>query len=189
MLRVINLTAHTDRVIATVPAFPFRGGLSIRIAPDGRNAAVLASVASLAPVSGQVDPQPDRDDWMVEKRLGIVALDGRAGVRWAALPSDARLPFALDRWAMSSRAISFKARANRTTVAGSLFRLDLATGAVASAIETKPTGNKPADPPMAPGTQLLDALPGRHVILSSVATSSGVTLRLTGPSGIYGAIC
>lgn len=183
VLRVIDLAAHTERVIATVPAFPFRGGLAIRVAPDGRSAAVLATVASLAPVSGQVDPKPDREDWMVEKRLGIVALDGPPSVRWAALPSDARLPFALDRWSADSRTISFKARAGRTNVAETLFRFDIATGAAVSAIETKPTVNKPVGPPVPPGTQQLDALPARRVVLSSVATSSGVTLRLSAPAG------
>lgn len=111
ILRVVDVTTGGGRDVARVPAFPLLGSMSIAVSPDGRRLAVLATTAALPPAAGKRRPFAYDDLWAVERRLGFVDLAGDGGLRWAALPADARYPLELYHWSPDSRQIVLRARA------------------------------------------------------------------------------
>ena len=110
ILRIVDVAAGEARDVARVPTFPLGGSMSVAVSPDGRRLAVLATTAALPPVSGKHRPFAYDDLWTVERRLGFVDLADDAGLRWAALPDDARYPLELYHWSPDSRRIVLRAR-------------------------------------------------------------------------------
>lgn len=112
VLRIIDVASGATRDVARVPAFPLLGSMSVAVSPDGRQLAILATIAALPPAAGKRRPFAYEDLWGVERRLGFVDLSGGAGLRWASLPADARYPLELYHWSPDSRRIVLRARAD-----------------------------------------------------------------------------
>jgi hypothetical protein len=136
LIRHFDLRARSARTIAEVPVFPFRGELTISIAPDQRHVAILATVAGLPPAPH--DKLEHRSEtWYVQKRLGFAPVAGPGGVEWVTLPREAHLPQDLYGWSPDGRQISFRARAAPASKRTTLFtatREDLAVRPVAPAL-------------------------------------------------------
>lgn len=120
VLRTIDAETGAGATIATVPTYPFRGELTLGIAPDGRRIAVLATVGAMSPARGQRIPYPD-DTWSVEKRLGFVDVAPNAPVRWSAVPSQAKYPLDLFGWSPDGRHVALRARGSPDAKATPLF--------------------------------------------------------------------
>ena len=110
ILRIVNVATGGSTDVAHVPAFPLLGSMSVSVSPDGRRLSVLATTARLPPAKEKRRPFPYDDLWTVERRLGFVDLESTAGLRWAALPDEARLPLELYHWSPDSRQIVLRAR-------------------------------------------------------------------------------
>lgn len=111
LVRTIDVETGAAATIAEVPVYPFRGELSLSLAPDGRRLAVLATIGAIDPSSGRRIPHHD-DTWSVEKRLGFAPLAPGAGIGWAAPPPEGRYPLELLAWSPDSRRVAFRARAS-----------------------------------------------------------------------------
>ena len=120
ILRLIDITTGASTAIATVPAYPFSGELTIAIAPDGSRAAILATLGVIPPILGQSIPYAG-DTWSVEKRLGFVDLAAGATVRWVQMPAAGRFPLELFGWSPGSRRVALRGRANADDKATPLF--------------------------------------------------------------------
>jgi dipeptidyl aminopeptidase/acylaminoacyl peptidase len=131
-VRLFDLGAGSSATIAALPTYPFRGDLSIVIAPDLRRIAVMATVGTIAAdqraLGGSVDPA-----WTVEKRLGFVELEPNAPLRWVRGSADSRYPLELYGWSPDSRRVAFRGRPDTRTTTTPLFVADaaqaVATGA------------------------------------------------------------
>lgn len=108
-LRLIDLTAHTDVLIAVVPAYPFRGELSVSPSPDRQTLAILATTAMIPLRHEASFPYAD-DSWEVQKRLGFVGLAPSAPIRWAS--NSPNYPLELFGWSSDSRHVAFRGRAS-----------------------------------------------------------------------------
>lgn len=130
-LTILDVDRDTRAFIASIPTYPFAGALTIAVSPNGRRAAVLASVGTLAFLNGSAPPF-QIEDWHAEKRLGIVDLAPGVDVHWADLPLAARLPLELFDWTPSGTRIAFRARQNETDRSARAFILDAETRSVSS---------------------------------------------------------
>jgi dipeptidyl aminopeptidase/acylaminoacyl peptidase len=126
-VRVFDLGAASSAAIAALPTYPFRGDLSIAIAPDLRRIAVMATVGTIAAdqrgQAGSGDPA-----WTVEKRLGFAELEPNAPLRWLRESADSRYPLELYGWSPDSRRVAFRARPDARTTTTPLFVADAAGG-------------------------------------------------------------
>jgi dipeptidyl aminopeptidase/acylaminoacyl peptidase len=112
ILRIVDVADSSARDVASVPAFPLLGAMSVAVSPDGRRLAVLATTAAFPPAAGKRRPFAYDDLWTVERRLGFVDLMGDEGLRWATLPAEARYPLELYDWSPDSRQTVLRARAD-----------------------------------------------------------------------------
>jgi dipeptidyl aminopeptidase/acylaminoacyl peptidase len=119
-LRTVDTRTGATAAISSVPLYPFRGELTLSIAPDGRRIAVLATVGAIPPAAGRRIPYRE-DAWSVEKRLGFVDLESPAAVRWTAAPPEARFPLDLFGWSPDSRQVAIRARAGGDSKSTPLF--------------------------------------------------------------------
>ena len=108
-LRLIDLASHSDDLIAQVPAYPFRGELTLSPSPDHRTLAIFATNAMIPLHRGMSFPYAD-DSWEVEKRLGFVALAPSSTINWAI--NSPRYPLELFGWSRDSRRVAFRGRLN-----------------------------------------------------------------------------
>lgn len=120
LLRTIDVDTGIATTISTVPTYPFRGALTLSIAPDGRRIAILATLGTIPPARGQHIPFQD-GSWAVEKRLGFVDLSPGAPIRWSAMPPEARYPLELFGWSPDSRKVALRARGGADATATPLF--------------------------------------------------------------------
>lgn len=111
-LRLIDLTAHSDMPVASVPAYPFRGELTVSPSPDRRTLAILATTAMIPLRSGVSFPYSN-DSWEVEKRLGFVPLAPSSLIHWAS--NSPRYPLELFGWSPDSSRVVFRGRAGFET--------------------------------------------------------------------------
>jgi hypothetical protein len=84
LLRTIDLATGVAATIAEVPTYPFRGELTLSIAPDGHRIAVLATLGTIPPTRGYTMPY-NIGTWTVEKRLGFVDIMPGASMRWSTM--------------------------------------------------------------------------------------------------------
>ena len=106
-LRLVDLATHSDAAITSVPAYPFRGELSVSPSPDRRALAIMATTAMIPLGGGTSFPYAD-DSWEVEKRLGFVALSPASKVRWAIQAP--HYPLELFGWSSDSSRVAFRGR-------------------------------------------------------------------------------
>lgn len=106
---VIDAETKRSKLLATVPAFPFRGMLSLSISPDRRHLAVLAPIGAIAPsLLGPAHPQTS--DTQVQKRLGFISLSETSPVSWIDPPRLGKYPLDLLDWSPDSARLVFRAR-------------------------------------------------------------------------------
>ncbi len=181
ILRIVDLASGTTRDVASVPVFPLTGATSVAVSPDGRRLAVLATTAALQPTAGKRRPFSYDDLWTVERRLGFIDLANDAGLRWAALPTEARYPLELYDWSPDSRQVVLRARADPFDDRTDLYLVPAAdrnarrikTGRVAvDTVRTSPRDESPV--------LWLDA---RRLLARVREDNGGTAWRLIGPKG------
>jgi len=119
-LRLFDVEARAAASVAALPTYPFHGELTLSVAPDGRRAAVLATVGAIAPVADERSPYLN-EGWLAERRLGFVTLDEAAPVRWVAMPAEGRYPLELLSWSPDSARVAVRARNSFGAAATPLF--------------------------------------------------------------------
>jgi len=119
ILGTIDTRTGAAVMIAALPSYPFRGELTLSIAPDRRRIAVLTTLGAIPPTRGQRIPGQD-DTWSVEKRLGFVEVTPNAAIRWSPLPPHARYPLELFGWSPDGRKVALRARDRPDAEAASL---------------------------------------------------------------------
>lgn len=119
-IRTIDVQSTGSVTLATVPAYPFRGELTLSVAPDGRSAAILATLGAIPPARGERIPQ-NFETWLVEKRLGFLDLSRPALVRWVAMPQQSTYPLELYGWSPDSRRVAFRGRRSFAATTTPLF--------------------------------------------------------------------
>ena len=125
-LKIVDVRSRQSFTIANVPAYPFRGGLTASVSPDGKRLAVLATIGALPPEKGRRLPNSSIDAWTVERRLGFVDLSPSPLLHWTNVPDAARYPLELYGWSPNGRNVVFRARTDRFADATSLFLADAA---------------------------------------------------------------
>lgn len=126
---VINVETGERRLIGQAPALPFRGTLSLVVAPDGRQLAVAAPSAAIAP--HLLGPTPSiYDDAQTDKALGVMRLDGSAPPRWFDMPLEARYLLDPLGWSPNSASLAVRARKTASDSAARFFVVDSGNGAV-----------------------------------------------------------
>lgn len=111
ILRTIDVTTRVAETIVTVPAYPFRGELSVSVSPNRHHLAVLATRAAFPPKAGQTFPSLNDDSWTIEKRLGFVDLVPGATMNWITPPPAGKAPLELYGWSSDSSKVALRARA------------------------------------------------------------------------------
>jgi dipeptidyl aminopeptidase/acylaminoacyl peptidase len=130
ILRVIDVPAHRQYAIGTVPAYPFRGGLTVSVSPDGKRLALFPTIGALRPQGGRTFANFREDAWQVERRLGFVDLATGVPTNWVTMPSTARYPLELFGWSPNGRSVAFRARSDPFTDTTPLFIADAEDGSV-----------------------------------------------------------
>ena len=110
VIQIVDIRTRQWAVVSSVPAYPFRGDLSLSASPDGRQLAVLTPVAAFPQVAGRRLPYPNHDDWIVEKRLGVADLRPGATMHWTGLPAATPYPLELYGWSPDSKRLALRAR-------------------------------------------------------------------------------
>lgn len=180
ILGIVDVRTNRWASVASVPAYPFNGSLGVRVSPDGRRAAVLATFGAIAPRSDLRLVSND-GEWLVEKRLGFVDLAGDQPVKWAALPAPARLPVMLVGWSGNGRSLTFTARAKQEDRTESHFKIDPQTQQ-ASMLSAPPKGAAPGRPAGLPEKGELITSDGLGLVWKEL-TPQGTFIRAAGPDG------
>lgn len=154
LLRIVDADARSAMTVATVPTYPFRGGMSLSVSPDGKRAAVMATLGALQPQSGKTFPNSWDDYWTVERQLGFVDLTPNAAVRWTPPPADGAYPLELYSWSPDSKYIAWRGRADPFATSASLF-VAPATGGPARRLGATSVGEGTADPNYQHDTRVL----------------------------------
>lgn len=129
VIAVVDAVSGQRVVLATVPFFPFRGTLGISVSPHGRYLAVVTPTGIISPK--ELGRRPfNVNDTQVEKRVGIVPLDGKSPLRWVEVPKAARYPLDLLNWSPGGDALALRARTLASDREARLFTLDPASGAI-----------------------------------------------------------
>lgn len=128
-IAAIDIDTGKRRLLGRVPAFPFRGMLSIVVSPDRKTLAILASRGSMPLQEIGLDPQ-NIDDAQAEKQFGLIDVDGKVPFRWITLPSEARYPLDLLDWGPDSSALLLRARQAGNAHTVRVFRVDVGSGEV-----------------------------------------------------------
>lgn len=180
ILAVVDVQTDRWTDVASVPAYPFNGSLGVRVSPDGRRAAVLATVGAIAP-RADLPLVRNAGDWMVEKRLGFVDLLGNQPIKWAELPASGRLPVKLVGWDSNGRNLIFTARAQSQDRTESHFTID-PQAEQASVLSATPKSPAPARPAGLPERAELIASDDRGVIWQEM-TPQGTFIRAAQQDG------
>ncbi len=180
ILAIVDVRTNRFTDVTSVPAYPFHGSLGVRVSPDGRRAAVLATVGAIAPRADLTLVSPD-GEWWVEKRLAFVDLLEGQPLKWAALPDHAKLPVMLDRWDRDGRNLIFTARAKPQDRKQTYFTINRQTE-FASAAPAPPKDPAPARPAGLPAGSELIATDARGVVWKQT-TPQGTFIRAALPDG------
>ena len=126
---VIDVETGKRRLIGQAPAYPFRGTLSLAVAPDGRQLGVAAPGGAIAPNLLGATPSV-YDDAQTDKKLGLMQLDGNAPPRWFGLPPEARYLLDPLGWSPDSASLAFRARKTASDATARFFAVDSGSGQV-----------------------------------------------------------
>ncbi|WEK43191.1 MAG: prolyl oligopeptidase family serine peptidase [Candidatus Sphingomonas colombiensis] len=207
ILRIVDVATGENRVIAEVPAYPFRGGLSLVVAPDGRQAAVLATLGALQPAEGRLPLARWGDYWTVERKFGFVSLTPDTPVRWVTMPPGTAYPLELYDWSPEGGHIALRGRADPFATTAPLFIASPSDGAVrrltqlsvgAGAGRTSPAQESPVvwaddrhlvvrlsdDTAPNPRNWWLLALAGKQIDLTNGGTNQPAGFRRDGTGGL-----
>lgn len=146
-IAVIDTESGKRRLLARVPAFPFRGMLSLLVSPDRRSLAVLAPRGVIPPHELGLQPF-NNDDTQASKVLLVMDVESRSAPRLIETPQEAHYPLDLLDWSKDSSALMLRARQTGDQREAHVFRLDVASGIidpVAPAIAQNP-GNATPEP-------------------------------------------
>ena len=180
ILAIADVKTNRWTDVASVPAYPFNGSLGVRVSPNGRRAAVLATAGAIAPRADL--PLVSNDgEWLVEKRLGFVDLLANQPVKWAALPAPARLPVMLVGWDGNGRNVIFTARAEPQDRTELHFTIDSQTEQ-SSVLSAPPKDPAPSRPAGLPEKAELIAKDDRGIVWKEM-TPQGTFIRAAGPDG------
>lgn len=120
LIQAIDVGTGVAATIASLPTYPFRGELTLNIAPGGRRIAVLATIGAIPPTREYRNPYPG-DTWSVEKRVGFIEIVQGASIRWAAANPGARYPLDMFGWSPDGRRVALRARNTPDETATPLF--------------------------------------------------------------------
>lgn len=120
IIRRVDAGSGAADTIAAVPAYPFRGELTLSLSPDAKRIAILAPTGAIPHTSGERIPHSG-DTWGAEKKLGFAALEPGAPLRWAEMPAQGRYPLELFGWSPDGRKVALRARAGGAVKATPLF--------------------------------------------------------------------
>ncbi|WP_157134797.1 prolyl oligopeptidase family serine peptidase [Sphingomonas sp. PAMC 26605] len=121
VIQIIDVRTGVKRTVGTVPAYPFRSGLTASVSPDGQRLAVLASVSAFQPEVGRQFPNVREPEWTVERRLGVANLQTGTGFHWQTMSAASHFPLELYGWSPNSQDVAIRARASQYSVATPLF--------------------------------------------------------------------
>lgn len=128
-IAVIDTKTSKRQLLARVPAFPFRGMLSLLVSPDRRSLAVLAPRGVIPP--SELGSKPFNNvETHASKILLMVDIAGRSGLRPIEMPAEARYPLDLLDWAEDSASLIFRARQAGDQREAMVFSLRLKSGIV-----------------------------------------------------------
>lgn len=122
-IALINIVDGSRKLLASVPAFPFRGMLSVVVAPDRKTLAILAPV-SVIPLDELGPHLFNNDEMQSVKRLGLISTDRGESLRWVALPNKVEYPLDLLEWSADSNELLFRARRSGSDSVATVFRLN-----------------------------------------------------------------
>ena len=145
ILNMIDMRSGRSDVIASIPTHPFRGKLTVTVAPDGRTLAVLASIGMFPPQDGRQYPHGYDDRWLMDQRLGFVPLAPDAQMRWAELSGQSRYPLELYEWSPDSRHVALRTRGDPFSDATSLSLVSARNGRVVHALSPQREPNRHDD--------------------------------------------
>lgn len=180
ILALIDAAKGTRTDLVAVPAYPFNGSLGVRVSPDGRRAAVLATIGAIAP-RASVPWAKNDGEWVVEKRLGFVDLRGDQSIKWVALPAAAQLPLAMEGWSSDGRNVRFTARAEPQDQTTTRFSAEASAGKVTALpiLSEPPVQPRPAGLPQRAALVASDA---RGLVWSEM-TPKGTFVRASPAAG------
>lgn len=112
VIQTVDVNNQRWTVIATVPAYPFNGDLSIVVSPDRNRLAVMAPTSAFQPVAGRTFPYPWTQEWNIEKQLGMIDLRAGEPIRWSVLPRAAPYPLEFLAWSPDSRRFAVRSRSD-----------------------------------------------------------------------------
>ncbi|WP_162272343.1 prolyl oligopeptidase family serine peptidase [Sphingobium yanoikuyae] len=128
-IAIIDTQTGDRRLLARVPAFPFRGMLSLVVSPDRGSLAVLAPRGVIAP--HELGFQPFNNvETHANKVLLVMDIEGRSDPRRIEMPQGARYPLDLLDWAPDNSSLVFRARQTGDQRQAHVFGFDVASGSV-----------------------------------------------------------
>lgn len=123
LLEVIDVKTRVAKDLGVLPVFPFRGRLSLSIAPGSGLIAVMPTVGAVPGASIPFAVQGQEENWTVERRFGIADPEQAQSLSWVTLPLAARYPLQLLDWNAAGTQIALRARANLMDKRSGLFVL------------------------------------------------------------------
>lgn len=130
ILKAINVANGDAQAISSVPTHPFRGALTVTVAPNGERLSILTSVKTLQPQEGFSFPNAMDDIWTTKNRFGFVKIAPNSNVQWVKLPKDAQYPLALYEWSPDSKHVVMRGRADQFSDKTSLFVVPAGAGKI-----------------------------------------------------------
>lgn len=131
ILKSVDAGNGKTQSISSVPTHPFRGTLTVTVAPDGRHLSILTSVKTLEPREGSSFPNTQDDNWTVENRFGFVKIAPNSDVEWVKLPKAVRFALALYEWSPDSKHVVLRGRGDQFSDKTSLFVVPAGRGKIA----------------------------------------------------------
>lgn len=174
-IRLVDASRRTTEIVATVPGYPFQGGLGLSVSPDRQRLVVLATTGIIHPSHGAKG-----EEWLAERKLGIAAMASNSEMLWINLPSNARYPKEIVTWSPDSRSVTLLARSNPAGQTADPFTVSAKDGSVISAaVPAEPPGENVAGPKatrpveLTGYAELLDSVPSRNAAVWRETTRSG----------------
>lgn len=125
-IALVDTDTGVRYLLARVPAFPFRGMLSIVVSPDRNVIAILAPAGVIPPKEVGQNPF-NNDETQSAKQVILVDVRGKVPPHRITMPEEAIYPLDLLEWSGDSTALLLRARGAGNARDASVFRLDVAS--------------------------------------------------------------